>query len=258
MSKVTDRLDNKQIIDLARKQYDQKQRTSKFPGHVVKLPSAGKVYPESSPLREGTVELRLMTAYDEDILTNSSYITEGITFDKLLDALILTPGVHVDNIINSDKEALLISARILGYGAEYVTTIERDGKQEEHTLNLNNIEFKPFDAESDENGEFLYTVPTTGDLIKYRYLTSAEARKITDTNMISQFLKLSVTQINNSRNASDIDTFLTYEFRAGDSKNLRTHIIKTQPGIQDTIQVEGENGSTFSAGFRLKPDLFWF
>jgi hypothetical protein len=258
MSKVTDRLDNKQIIDLAKKNYETKQRTSKFPGHVVKLPSAGKVYPASSPLRDGTIELRLMTAYDEDILTNSSYITEGITFDKLLEALIITPDVHIDDIINSDKEALLISARILGYGAEYVTTIDKDGNQEEHTLDLNKIEFKPFDLESDENGEFIYTVPTTRDVIKYRYLTSAEARKITDDMMISQFLKMSVMQVNDSRNSVDIENFLTYEFRAGDSKNLRMYIIKNQPGIQDTIQVEGDDGSTFNTGFRLKPDLFWF
>jgi hypothetical protein len=151
MSKVTDRLDNKQIIDLAKKNYDNKQRTSKFPGHVVKLPSAGKVYPESSPLRSGEVELRLMTAYDEDILTNSSYIKDGLTFDKLLESLILTAGISPGDIISADKEALIIWARILGYGAEYKTTIEHEGKSIEHEVDLSKLTYKPFELIHDEN-----------------------------------------------------------------------------------------------------------
>jgi len=89
MSKVTDRLDNKQIVELAKKQYEQEKQNSKFPANIITLPSQGKVYEETSALKSGKIEMRHMTAYDEDILSNSSYISEGVIFDKLLEALIV-------------------------------------------------------------------------------------------------------------------------------------------------------------------------
>ena len=99
MSKVTDRLDNKQIVELAKQQYENQKQTSKFPANIITLPSNGNVYAETSALRSGKVEMRHMTAYDEDILSNSSYIKEGVIFDKLLEALIITADVN----INSEK-----------------------------------------------------------------------------------------------------------------------------------------------------------
>jgi len=257
MSKVTDRLDNKQIIDLARKQYEQRQKTNKYPGHIVKLPSAGKVYPETSPLREGVVELRLMTAYDEDIITNSSYINTGIVFDKLLEALIITPGVDVNDLINSDKESLIISARILGYGPEYPSLVTNNGQTEKHTIDLSKIQFKPFDLDSDENGEFDYQT-ADGTILKFRYLTAEQSKKLSDITMISDFLKYCITSVNGNRDANEIDNFLSYSFRAKESKEFRKYVIDNTPGIDYNIEIEGEDGSTFIAGFRIESDLFWF
>ena len=119
MSRVTDRLDNKQIVELAKQQYENRQQTSKFPANIITLPSNGNVYAETSILRTGKVEMRHMTAYDEDILSNSSYIKEGVIFDKLLEALIITSNVNINELTAGDKEWLIISARILGYGVEY-------------------------------------------------------------------------------------------------------------------------------------------
>jgi hypothetical protein len=257
MTRVTDRMDNKQIIDLARKKYEQTQLTSKFPGHVVKLPSSGKVYPTSSPLRDGSIELRLMTAYDEDIITNSSYITGGIVFDKLLEALIITPGINVDDLINSDKESLIISARILGYGTEYPAVITKDGESKQHTIDLSKIKFKSFELESDENGEFDYET-TDGTKIKFNYLTAAQSKNLSDTTMISDFLKYCIVEVNGNRESREIDTFLAYSFRAKDSKEFRKYVIDNTPGIDYNIEIEGEDGSTFIAGFRVDSDLFWF
>ena len=69
MSRVTDRLDNKQIVELAKQQYENQKQTSKFPANIIILPSNGNVYAETSALRSGKVEMRHMTAYDEDILS---------------------------------------------------------------------------------------------------------------------------------------------------------------------------------------------
>ena len=81
MTKVTDRYNDKNLIDLAKQQYVDK-KTSTIPSEIVQLPSQGKIYPKDHPLREGIIEIRHMTAYDEDILTNLSYIQQGVVLDK--------------------------------------------------------------------------------------------------------------------------------------------------------------------------------
>ena len=97
MTQLSNRMTDKNLIELAKQQHENKQ-LSKYPGLIVNLPSYGKIYPESSVLRPGQLEMRYMTAYDEDILTNPSYIKEGILFDKLIESLVITPGFDINEI----------------------------------------------------------------------------------------------------------------------------------------------------------------
>jgi hypothetical protein len=90
----------------------------KFPTEVIDLPSKGLVYPESSPLSSGTIELKYMSAREEDILTNQNYLEKGIVVDKLLQSLIVSK-IDYNELITGDKNAILVAARILGYGAKY-------------------------------------------------------------------------------------------------------------------------------------------
>jgi len=90
-----------------------------IPTEVVDLPSQGLVYPETSPLSEGKIEMKYMTAKEEDILTNQSYIQKGTVLDELIKSLIQTPGVKYEDLVVGDKNALLVAARILGYGKDY-------------------------------------------------------------------------------------------------------------------------------------------
>ena len=94
------------------------EQTQKFPTEVVDLPSKGKLYPPDSPLASGTIEMKYMTAKEEDILTNQNYIEKGIVIDKLLQALIVDKTIDYNELLVGDKNALLIAARILGYGKE--------------------------------------------------------------------------------------------------------------------------------------------
>ena len=92
---------------------------SKFPTEVIDLPSKGLVYPKEHPLSSGNVEIKYMTAKEEDILTSPNLIEKGIVLDKLLESIIVTEGVKLDDFIMGDKNTLLVSARILGYGKDY-------------------------------------------------------------------------------------------------------------------------------------------
>ena len=81
MAKMTDRYENKNLINLAKDKYEQKQRST-IPSEIITLTSEGKIYSDSSILSSGKIEMRYMTAYDEDILTNASYVKEGVVLDK--------------------------------------------------------------------------------------------------------------------------------------------------------------------------------
>ena len=93
--------------------------SSKFtlPTETVELPSQGALYPESSPLSKGTVEMKYMTAKEEDILTNQNYINQGIVIDKLLESLLVDKTINYNELLIGDKNAVMIAARILSYGS---------------------------------------------------------------------------------------------------------------------------------------------
>ena len=94
----------------------------KLPTETVELPSKGLLYPKDNPLSSGTIEMKYMTAREEDILTNTTYIQNGTVVDKLLQSLIVS-NIKYDDLLTGDKNAILIAARVLGYGKDYEFTI---------------------------------------------------------------------------------------------------------------------------------------
>lgn len=253
MSGITDRVSNQDLIQLAKKQYEQDKRKT-MPGEIIQLVTRGRVYPTNHPLRSGTIEMRYMTAYDEDILTNPSYLREGVVLDKLLEALIVTP-VDYSTISKIDKNGLIIAARILSYGKEY-PVIVKDPKTKNdlnRVIDLTKILPKQFELESDDNGEFDYTVSDSIQL-KFRFLSTGDGEDL----KISEFLQRTITQINDTRNAEDIKNFIRYEFLAKDAKQFRTYVAENIPNLDMQYEFEGEDGSTFIAGFPIGTDFFWF
>jgi hypothetical protein len=252
MSKVTSRLKNSDIIDAAKQRYESKQK-SKLPTVIIDLSSQGKIYPESSALREGHVEMRYMTAYDEDILTNISYIKKGIMFKKLMESIIVS-DVDVSEISNTDMDGLIVNARILAYGKEYpVTVTDPDTNNKlERVVDLEKLTNKPFTLTPDKNGEFDFETES-GNIIKFTY--NADITKATN---VTELLSKIITQVDDSRELKDIEQFIRYEFLSKHAKQFRDHYTKHAPGLDYDYEFEGEDGGTFIAGFQLGTDLFWF
>lgn len=252
MSTHTNKIDPN-IIELAKQRYETKKRST-LPSIIVSLASAGKIYPESSPLRSGQIEMRYMTAYDEDILTNTSYIKNGVVFDKLLESIIVTEGVNVQEISTFDKNGLIMYARILSYGADYPVQMKdpETGNMLERSIDLRSVDFKSFDLQSDANGEFDYDI--NGNKIKFSYNIKLDMLNSSVTEMLATIIK----QVNETRATSDIENFIRYELLAKDSRDFRSYYLENVPGIDLTFEFEGENGGTFKSGFQLGSDLFWF
>jgi hypothetical protein len=249
MSKVTTRLSNQDIISTVRQQYENKQR-SKLPSVVVELPSKGVIYPKSSPLHTGTVEMRYMTAYDEDILTNASYLSQGILFDKLLESIIVSE-TPIQDIAPLDRDALIVHARILSYGKDYDVTVTDPATKKSYDRVIDLIKHKKLKLTPDANGEFDYQL-SESVAIKFRYNI-----KLKENSTISEILSSIITQVGSSRKSEDIDNFIRYEFLAGAAKQFRTYYVENAPGLDYTYEFEGEAGGTFTSGFQITADIFW-
>ena len=147
----------------------------KFPTEEVELPSKGLIYPKDNPLSSGKIEMKYMTAKEEDILTNENLIKNGTVLDKLLQAVIVS-DINFKDLIIGDKNAILIAARILGYGKDY--TFEYNNEQV--TIDLTELQLKYLDEGVIEKGVnlFSFKLPHSGIDITYKILTQGDDNKI--------------------------------------------------------------------------------
>lgn len=257
MSRTTDRINSPQnLINLAREQFEAQQR-SQLPSIVIELPSKGKTYPQTHPLSDGIVEMRYPTAYDEDILTNSSYIKQGVVIDRLIESLCITK-FDINDLIVADKEKLILSARILAYGPEYPVVVKDPKTKNDlnRIVDLHKITSSELTLDSDENGEFDYLVNETTKL-KFTIPTVGLLNSLSDDHAISDLLTGVIQEVDGNRNTESIKTFIRYNFLSEHSKQFRMHIAEHTPKLNTSYEFEGESGGTFIAGFQFGPDLFW-
>jgi len=235
----------------------------KFPTEVVELPSKGLLYPENSPLASGKVEMKYMTAKEEDILTNQSYITKGIVLDKLLESLIVDKTINVKDFIIGDKNALFVAARILGYGKDYSFTYE--GK--DITIDLTEVDNRPFDESSITKGinEFSFTLPHSKTTVTYKILNGHDEKTIEKeieglrkinkdaSPELSTRLKYIITSVENDRDTKTIRNFVDNFLLAKDSRSLREHIKTTQPDVDLTFTTDSGQEVAIPVGI----SFFW-
>lgn len=156
------------------------------PTEFVELPSGGKYYPEGSPLfGVEKVEIKVMTAKEEDILMNENYLKNGVVIDKLLQSVIVDKSIRVDDLLIGDKNAILFATRIAGLGAEYPAKVSCSscGTTQEHTFDLSTLENKEKkDAEElvteTDNSTFLTTTPRTKLQFELRLLTGEDENNL--------------------------------------------------------------------------------
>ena len=152
------------------------EKKFKFPTEIVELPSKGLLYPKDNPLSSGKVEMKYMTAKEEDILTNQNYIRQGIVLDKLMQSLIVSK-CNYDDLVVGDKNAIMVASRILGYGKDY--TFEYEGQ--EVTVDLAEIDpkwIKEEDLVEPNTNEFSYTLPHTDTPVTFKILNNKDEKAI--------------------------------------------------------------------------------
>jgi len=233
----------------------------KFPTEMVELPSKGLIYPKDHPLRNGKVEMKYMTAREEDILTNQNLIEKGTVLERLMEALVMKK-FDVKNMATGDKNAIFVGARILGYGAEY----KFSHNDKEITIDLSDIEPKPFDISLvDEDGYIDFQLPKSQLNVKFKILTEIDEEKIkSEIKGLSKFkgnssgevttrLKHQIVSLSDNSDKNEIKNFVENHLLAQDSRALRNYIKSVTPDVDLTHTLDdGE-----SIQIPISINFFW-
>ena len=243
-----------------------------FPTEEVTLPSKGLLYPEGHPLRSGKVNMKYMTAKEEDILTNQNLIKNGTVIDKLLQSLVVDP-INVEDLLIGDKNAILVAARILGYGQDYTFKYPNPstGEDEEVTIDLTEANDKPFDESKMINGqnEFEFNLPLTKKLLTFKLLTQADDKKIeaelkglkkinkkSDPQLTTR-LKHILTSVDGNDDQAFVRKFVDNELLSRDSLALRNHIQSFTPDIEMDFIYTSVEGNEHDIAIPLTVEFFW-
>ena len=226
----------------------------------VGLPSKGLLYPQDSPLRDGTIEVKYMTAKEEDILTNQSFIKSGVVIDKLLEALVVSP-INFNDILIGDKNAILVAARVYGYGPHYVFNYTNPGtnEDEEVMVDLSMVEDKEIDeslVKTPGVNEFDFELPLSKKKITFKLLTQRDEnniqlelknlRKMKREAELTTRLKHTIVSVDGDTDTSAIREFVDTELLAVDSRALRNYIKDMSPDVDLSFNFEGEDGTVIN------------
>jgi len=245
-----------------------KEQEQKFPSEVIDLPSEGKLYPKDSPLAKGKLEIKYMTARDEDILTSQNLIKKGVVIDKLLDSLIVTQGVKTEDLLIGDKNAVMVAARILAYGPEYECEIVNPATDEKlkHKFNLADCPFKVLPDDVDySNNEFEVELPASKLKVTIKLLTGKEEKNIDrelksvkkygQSSEVTTRLKYSLLSVGGETDRQKINNF-SGNMLSKDSLFLRKEIARLTPDIDMKQEIDME-GDLVTVAIPMTVNFFW-
>lgn len=245
-----------------------------YPTEFIDLPSEGHFYPANSPLSTGRVELKFMTAREEDILTSQNLIKKGIVLDELLKALIVDPNIKLDDILLGDKNAIFLAARRLAYGDKYQVKIKcpKCETETDVVVNLNDLKSKPFDFAGAPRGvnSFSFTMPISGKVVTYRLLTSrddvaidaelkalAKLQKNGSAPEVTTRLKYLITSVEGNEDRGFIKTFVD-NMPSRDALAFRQHVREHTPDIDMSFEFTcPECGHNERMAVPMGVDFFW-
>jgi len=229
-----------------------------FPTEVIDLPSKGLLYPEGHPLRKGNIEIKYMTAREEDILASQSLIKKGIVLDKLFESVVVEPGLSIDDVFIGDKNAILLATRVMGYGADYQVEITDPFTLETQktTIDLSQVKTKDFD-ESILNGDnkYKFKLPKSGKELEFKLLTHGDEIEITKENQalarlykgkgentfdVTTRLKYMILSVDGNDDRGYITKWVQNGFLALDTKAFRKYVKEISPDMDLTFNFTSE------------------
>ena len=246
------------------------------PTEFVELPSGGQFYPEGHSLQgQETIEIRHMTAKDEDILTSRALLKKGIAIDRLLKSVIIDSSINSDDLLIGDKNAVLIATRITGYGEEYnskVTCIAC-GETFDHEFDLSEQKIVGFEegvdgVERTSKTTFRIELPISKVAVEVKALTGHDEKHIAKAaeikkkknlpeTLLTDTFRSYIVSVNGETSKTAVGKFIN-SMPARDSKFLRNTYSKIIPNIDMTQGYEcPECGYGEEVEIPLTAEFFW-
>ena len=248
------------------------------PTEFVELPSRGQFYPTDHPLHgKDVIEMRYMTAKDEDILTSPALLKKGIAIDRLLQSLVVDNNINPNNLLIGDKNAILLAARISGYGEEYPVTLQCNscGASIEHEFNLSELTLnhgiQPGEGNNvslTDRGTFVTELPKTKFSAEFRLLTGDDEvylqqslQKLKKHNLpeasATTLLKCLVVSVNGVEVPSEISNFID-NMPAQDARFLRACVQTVTPNVDMSQEIECSScGAVTEMEVPFTSEFFW-
>lgn len=242
------------------------------PTEQIDLPSKGLIYPKENPLSSGIVEMKYMTAKEEDILTNVNLLRQGLAIEKMLQSLIKSP-IKYEDLTLGDRNGLLIAARILAYGKDYSFeyTDPNTGEKEKVDADLQNLKYKELDWSLFNNkNEFEFTLPYSKNTVTFKILTVADDRKIDEemkgmkkvagqeAGTLSTKLKHQIIAVNGDYSVKTVREFVdSGALLAIDSRELRKKIEEVTPDIDLQTTFILKDGKEITTDLPMTAEFFF-
>jgi hypothetical protein len=242
------------------------------PTEIIDLPSKGLIYPKENALSSGQVEMKYMTAKEEDILTNVNLLRQGLAIEKMLKSLIKSP-VNYEDLTLGDRNGLLIAARILAYGKDYSFMYKNPSTNEEErvSIDLQNLKYKELDWTLFNNkNEFEFKLPKSGNTVTFKILTVEGDKKIDEeikgvkknlgieAGTVSTRLKHQIVAINGDYSVKIVRDFIDQGYLLSmDSIELRKYIASITPDILMNTTVILSDGAEVDLDLPMTIDFFF-
>ena len=243
------------------------------PTEFVELPSKGRYYPPGHPLHnQEVIEVKQMTAKEEDILTSRSLLKQGVAIDRVLQSIVMDPRIDVSSLLVGDRNAIVISCRVSGYGSEYTTKIACPAceAKNEYTFDLNEAAVTNSILEGvtqNDDGTFNTVLPKSNLSIDFRLLTGrdekflAQGQTTKNKNKADRMITSQLRGIIVSANDNDTPEALNYvasNLPSMDLKYLREVYKNVQPNIDLTQHYQCEECDyEVDMEVPLTADFFW-
>jgi len=246
-----------------------------IPTAVVPLPSRGSIYDDNSGLANlESLEIRAMTAKEEDILTSRALIKKGTVINELIKSCLIDKKIRVNQMIAGDRNAIMVALRVTGYGADYKVDVDCPSCAETSTqsFDLATLPIKRLGAQPLEpnTNMFEFQLPVSGKRVQFKFLTGVDEREMEVTaerkkkllktqvdSLITSRLIQAITSIEGVTDKNKISAFIRV-MPAGDSRALRKYFDDIEPGIDMQSWISCPNCSEESqVRMPLGASFFW-
>ena len=230
---------------------------------VIELPSRGIHYTS----KRKSVRIAYLTASDENILSSPSFLNTNTVIIELLKRKILDKDLPIEEIVEEDRQAILIFLRNTAFGSEYtISTIDPKTDQEfDVVVNLESLKLKDFNLTENSEGEYSYYLEKSKTDITFKFLTQKQETEINKIKeswngngvapIVTKQLEMMIKSVGGVREALKIRNFVEM-MPIKDSQDFRKFVQDNKPGLDLTQTVTTPSGDNIQVNIGFGVEFF--